>query len=87
MVQAVLREGVNQPTNSSPKQFKTVLEALANVEANPVVERGITTQTMHFFGAGSDSSSYYFPYCDMTGKVVAAKTRSITAKEFSVIGD
>ena len=87
MVQAVLREGVSQPTNSSPKQFKTVLEALANVEANPVVERGITTQTMHFFGAGSDSSSYYFPYCDMTGKVVAAKTRSITAKEFSVIGD
>ena len=51
------------------------------------MERGITTQTMHFFGAGSDGSSYYFPYCDMTGKVVAAKTRSMVEKQFSVVGD
>ncbi len=87
MVQAVLREGITAPEKSSPKQFKSVLEALANVEATPVVERGISTQTMHFFGAGSDGTSYYFPYCDITGKVVAAKTRSMTEKQFSVVGD
>jgi len=73
MVQAVMREGITTPEKLSPKPFNTVLEALASVEAVQVAERGITVGTMHFFGAGSDGNTYYFPYCDNTGKVVAAR--------------
>jgi twinkle protein len=64
-----------------------VLEVFKNTEAVHVAERGISKATMHFFGAGSDGKNYYFPYCDAAGKMVAAKTRSMTEKQFSVQGD
>jgi twinkle protein len=64
-----------------------VLEALLNVEAVHVVDRGISSATMHFFGAGSDGTRYYFPYADQDGKVIAAKSRAIADKEFSIVGD
>jgi hypothetical protein len=52
-----------------------------------VVDRGISAATMHFFGAGSDGSRYYFPYADGDGKVIAAKSRAVETKEFSIVGD
>jgi twinkle protein len=62
-------------------------EALRDVEAVHVVDRGISLSTMHHFGAGSDGKNYYFPYADADGKVVAAKTRGIEEKTFSIQGD
>ena len=62
-------------------------EVLRDVEAVHVVDRGISSATMHFFGAGSDGKSYYFPYADVSGKVVGAKVRGITEKTFSIQGD
>jgi len=62
-------------------------EALRDVEAVHVVDRGISLSTMHHFGAGSDGKSYYFPYADADGKVIAAKVRSMEEKTFSIQGD
>jgi twinkle protein len=62
-------------------------EALRDVEAVHVVDRGISLSTMHHFGAGSDGKSYYFPYADPDGKVIAAKVRAIAEKTFSIQGD
>lgn len=62
-------------------------EALRDVEAVHVVDRGISLSTMHHFGAGSDGKNYYFPYADADGKVIAAKTRGIEEKTFSIQGD
>ncbi len=39
MVQAVLREGITTPTNSSPKQFKSVLEALDGLRMGVLCSR------------------------------------------------
>jgi twinkle protein len=63
------------------------LEALNSMEAVAVVERGLTKQTMHYYGAGSDGNKYYFPYSDKDNKVVACKTRGVQEKTFGVIGD
>lgn len=62
-------------------------EALRDVEAVHVVDRGISLSTMHHFGAGSDGKNYYFPYADQDGKVIAAKVRAIEEKTFSIQGD
>jgi twinkle protein len=62
-------------------------EALRDVEAVHVVDRGISLSTMHHFGAGSDGKNYYFPYADADGKVIAAKVRAIEEKTFSIQGD
>ena len=62
-------------------------EALRDVEAVHVVDRGISLSTMHHFGAGSDGKNYYFPYADSDGKVIAAKVRSMEEKTFSIQGD
>ena len=62
-------------------------EALRDVEAVHVVDRGISLSTMHHFGAGSDGKNYYFPYADADGKVIAAKTRGLEEKTFSIQGD
>jgi len=62
-------------------------EALRDVEAVHVVDRGISLSTMHHFGAGSDGKNYYFPYADADGKVIAAKVRSMEEKTFSIQGD
>jgi twinkle protein len=63
------------------------LEALNSMESVAVVERGITKQTMHYYGAGSDGNKYYFPYADKDNKTVACKTRGVEEKTFGVIGD
>ena len=62
-------------------------EALRDVEAVHVVDRGISLSTMHHFGAGSDGKNYYFPYADPDGKVIAAKVRAVEEKTFSIQGD
>ena len=79
--------GINPLKQTLPGGFKEVLEALLNVEATHVIDRGISSATMHFYGAGSDGNKYYFPYADKEGKIVGAKTRGITEKEFSILGD
>ena len=87
MAKAWAGEGINHDKQTQYGGFKPVLEALNNVESVTVQERGISASTMHFFGAGSDGNKYYFPYADASGKIVAAKTRGVEEKEFSVIGD
>jgi twinkle protein len=79
--------GITSFKQTQPEGYKQVLEVFKNTEAVHVVERGISAATMHHFGAGSDGKSYYFPYCDATGKVIAAKVRSVEAKDFSIQGD
>jgi twinkle protein len=79
--------GITSFKQTQPEGYKPVLEAFKNTEAVHVVERGISAATMHFFGAGSDGKSYYFPYHDTEGKLVGAKVRSMTEKSFSIQGD
>ena len=79
--------GITSFKQTQPEGYKPVLEVFKNTEAVHVVERGISSATMHHFGAGSDGKNYYFPYCDATGKVVAAKVRSVEGKDFSIQGD
>lgn len=79
--------GIYLTKQTQPEGYKPVLEVFKNTEAVHVVERGISSATMHHFGAGSDGKSYYFPYCDATGKVIAAKVRSVEGKDFSIQGD
>jgi twinkle protein len=79
--------GITSFKQTQPEGYKPVLEVFKNTEAVHVVERGISAATMHHFGAGSDGKSYYFPYCDAAGKVIAAKVRSVEAKDFSIQGD
>ena len=79
--------GIYLTKQTQPEGYKPVLEVFKNTEAVHVVERGISAATMHHFGAGSDGKSYYFPYCDATGKVIAAKVRSVEGKDFSIQGD
>ena len=79
--------GITYDKQTQPGGYKPVLEVFKNTEAVHVVERGISSATMHFFGAGSDGKNYYFPYCDAAGKVIAAKVRGVEEKTFSVTGD
>lgn len=79
--------GITSFKQTSPEGYKPVIEAFKNTEAVHVAERGISSNTMHFFGAGSDGKSYYFPYHDQEGKLVGAKVRSMTEKSFSIQGD
>ena len=79
--------GITSFKQTQPEGYKPVLEVFKNTEAVHVAERGISAATMHHFGAGSDGKSYYFPYCDATGKVIAAKVRSVEGKDFSIQGD
>jgi twinkle protein len=79
--------GITSFKQTQPEGYKPVLEVFKNTEAVHVVERGISSATMHHFGAGSDGKNYYFPYCDTTGKVIAAKVRSVEGKDFSIQGD
>ena len=79
--------GINQYKQTQPRGSMKELEALSGSEAVAVVERGITKQTMHYYGAGSDGNKYYFPYSDKDNKVVACKTRGVEEKAFGVIGD
>jgi twinkle protein len=79
--------GIYLTKQTQPEGYKPVLEVFKNTEAVHVAERGISAATMHHFGAGSDGKSYYFPYCDATGKVIAAKVRSVEGKDFSIQGD
>ena len=79
--------GITSFKQTQPEGYKPVLEVFKNTEAVHVAERGISAATMHHFGAGSDGKSYYFPYCDAAGKVIAAKVRSVEAKDFSIQGD
>ena len=78
--------GINHAVKTQPRVSMKELEALQH-ESVAVVERGITKQSMHYFGAGSDGSKYYFPYADSSGKVVACKTRGVNEKTFGVLGD
>ena len=82
-------EGVGTTYTKQTQQegYKPVLEVFKNTEAVHVMDRGITSTTMHYYGAGSDGKNYYFPYCDATGKTIAAKVRSIAEKSFSITGD
>lgn len=80
-------EGINQYKQTQPRGSMKELAVLSGSEAVAVVERGITKQTMHYYGAGSDGHKYYFPYCDKDNKVVACKTRGVEEKTFGVIGD
>ena len=79
--------GITSFKQTQPEGYKPVLEVFKNTEAVHVVERGISSATMHHFGAGSDGKNYYFPYCDATGKVIAAKVRAVQSKDFSIQGD
>jgi twinkle protein len=79
--------GINQSKQTQPRGSMKELEALNSMEAVAVVERGLTKQTMHYYGAGSDGNKYYFPYSDKDNKVVACKTRGVQEKTFGVIGD
>jgi twinkle protein len=79
--------GITSYKQTQPRGSMKELEALNSMESVAVVERGITKQTMHYYGAGSDGNKYYFPYCDKDNKVVACKTRGVQEKTFGVIGD
>ena len=79
--------GTNQHKQTQPRGSMKELAVLSGSEAVAVVERGITKQTMHYYGAGSDGHKYYFPYSDKDNKVVACKTRGVEEKTFGVIGD
>jgi len=79
--------GITQHKQTQPRGSMKELEALNSMESVAVVERGITKQTMHYYGAGSDGNKYYFPYSDKDNKVVACKTRGVNEKTFGVIGD
>ena len=79
--------GITSFKQTQQKGSMTVLEAFNNTEAVHVPERGISKNTMHFFGAGSDGKNYYFPYADADGKVIAAKVRGVEEKTFSITGD
>ncbi len=79
--------GINPSKQTQPRGSMKELEALNSMESVAVVERGITKQTMHYYGAGSDGNKYYFPYSDKDNKVVACKTRGVNEKTFGVIGD
>ena len=79
--------GINPSKQTQPRGSMKELEALNSMESVAVVERGITKQTMHYYGAGSDGNKYYFPYSDKDNKVVACKTRGVQEKTFGVIGD
>ena len=78
--------GITQSKQIKPRGSMKELDRLSH-KAVAVVERGITKQSMHYFGAGSDGKTYYFPYADKDGKVVACKTRGVEEKTFGVIGD
>ena len=79
--------GITSHKQTQPRGSMKELEALNSMESVAVVERGITKQTMHYYGAGSDGNKYYFPYSDKDNKVVACKTRGVQEKTFGVIGD
>lgn len=79
--------GITSHKQTQPRGSMKELEALNSMESVAVVERGITKQTMHYYGAGSDGNKYYFPYSDKDNKVVACKTRGVNEKTFGVIGD
>lgn len=79
--------GITSYKQTQPRGSMKELEALNSMESVAVVERGITKQTMHYYGAGSDGNKYYFPYSDKDNKVVACKTRGVNEKTFGVIGD
>lgn len=79
--------GITSFKQTQPEGYKPVLEVFKNTEAVHVVERGISSATMHHYGAGSDGKNYYFPYCDAAGKVIAAKIRGVEEKTFSIQGD
>lgn len=82
-------EGVGTTSHKQTQQrvAMQVLDVLKNVEAGHVPERGISKNTMHFFGAGSDGKNYYFPYTNSNGQVIASKIRGMEEKVFSVVGD
>lgn len=79
--------GIDYSNKTQQRGSMQGLDALPKGEAVAVVERGITKQTMHFFGASSDGHKYYFPYADKDNKVVACKTRGVEEKTFGVLGD
>ena len=79
--------GITSHKQTQPRGSMKELEALNSMESVAVVERGLTKQTMHYYGAGSDGNKYYFPYSDKDNKVVACKTRGVQEKTFGVIGD
>ena len=79
--------GITSFKQTKPEGYKPVLEVFKNTEAVHVVERGISSATMHHYGAGSDGKNYYFPYTDSDGKVIAAKVRGVEEKTFSIQGD
>lgn len=79
--------GITSHKQTQPRGSMKELEALNSMESVAVVERGITKNTMHYYGAGSDGNKFYFPYADKDNKVVACKTRGVQEKAFGVIGD
>lgn len=79
--------GITSHKQTQPRGSMKELEALNSMESVAVVERGITKNTMHYYGAGSDGNKYYFPYADKDNKTVACKTRGVAEKTFGVIGD
>jgi twinkle protein len=79
--------GITSFKQTQQEASMSFTEAFKNVEAVHVAERGISASTMHFFGAGSDGKSYYFPYYDESGKAVGAKVRSVEGKDFHISGD
>ena len=52
-----------------------------------IPDRGITQQTCEKFGVTQDETKQYYPYADERGVIVAAKSRTVETKTFSIAGN
>jgi twinkle protein len=68
---------------SKPK--KVFMEITGEIKSIP--ERGITRASCAKYGIKQDDTNHYYPYTDASGALVAAKTRGVADKSFSIRGD
>lgn len=70
-------------------QLTEVISKMTNVHElvySSVSSRGLSKDTCSTFGIGTRDGSYYFPYTNEQGAIVAYKKRGIEEKKFSIEG-
>ena len=60
---------------------------IINKSAKAIIERGINSSTVMFYGVNVDNEQHSYPYHDKDSNLVAYKHREIATKSFSVSGN
>ena len=67
-----------------PRKTK-MIEPKGTIKSIP--DRGINLQTCEKYGVTQDGDKHFYPYTDEAGVRVAAKVRTVSTKNFSILGD